>query len=129
MALVEDFVAEVRAVTEVSTRVGLRIYPVVDAGQELPSMVYNWRGLSRDSYTIGSFGLRDSFVQLDIYSADYAEVNTLRNAILERFNNFAGQLNSNTTVSSCKVINTREELDNTNRAVFRAIIEIQILSD
>lgn len=129
MTIVRDFVAELGAVTQVSTDVGNRIHPVVDIGDQLPSIVYNIRGGARESYVQNSFGLRETFIQMDVYTSSYAQLDSLRDAIISHFNGFTGQFNSSTQVSSCKVITTRELKDSRNDRVFRSVIELNILSE
>lgn len=133
MAFREDFIAELRSISEVQTNIGERTFPLVDRGHELPSIVYNMRGETRDSFTEGSFGLRETFVQIDIYHNSYGDLNTIRDAILMHFNGFIGYLNSSaddggTFVSSTSIINTRELVDQQDDTVYRAIIEINLLS-
>ena len=129
MALIGDFVAELAAITEVSTAVGASIHPVVDTGQALPSIVFNTRGGAREAYVKDSFGLRETFIQLDIYSETYAQLDSLRNAVISHFNGFTGQFNSNTQISSCQFVTARELRDGQNDRVYRAVIEFNILSD
>lgn len=129
MTIVRDFVAELGSVTEVSTAVGTRIHPLTDLGMALPSIVYNIRGGARESYVQNSFGLRETFIQLDVYTDSYSQLDSLRDAIISHFNGFTGQFNSSTQVSSCKVITTRELNDSRNSRVFRGIIELNILSE
>ena len=129
MALITDFVAELRGITQVSTDVGDRVHPVVDRGMGIPSIVYNTRGGFRESYTKDSFGLRETFIQLDVYAESYSQLDGLRSAILDHFNGFTGQFNNTTVVSSCKGVTTRELRDGQNNEVYRSVIEFNILSE
>ena len=129
MAIVSDFVAELAAVPAVNTAVGNRIHPVVDVGQTTPSIVYNIRGAIPEAYVQGSYGLRETFIQLDVYSSSYLQLDTLRDAIITHFNGFTGQFNSNTQVSSCRAITSRELRDGQNNEVYRLVIEFNILSE
>ena len=127
MAFINDFITTLRAIQSVSDDVGNRTYALVDTGKELPSMVFTTRGLAPDTYIKDSSGLTDTFIQLDIYAETYTQLNTLRGDVISEFNNYLGTMGDDTIVSSCKVVNTREELDASNREVFRAIIEIRVL--
>ena len=127
MAFINDFITTLRAIQSVSDDVGDRTYALVDTGKELPSIIFNTRGLAPDTYTKDSSGLTDTFIQLDIYADTYTQLNTLREDVIAEFNNYSGTMGADTIVSSCKVVNTREELDASNREVFRAIIEIRVL--
>lgn len=129
MSIIVDFIAELSSITEVSTAVDTRINPLIDDLHVLPTIVYNTRGGIRESYIKDSFGLRETFIQLDLYSKDYSELDIVRDAIISRFNGFTGHLNTDgALVSSSKVTTTRELPDGQNREVLRAIIEINILS-
>ena len=133
MSIVSDFVAELRSIPALVV-LGNRTFPLIDRSHQLPSLVYNSRGLARESYVQGSFGLRETFIQMDVYSNSYAELDTLRDAIISHFNGFTGNFNSSamdggTFVSSCQIVNTRELVDGQNDLVYRAVIEINILSE
>ena len=129
MAFLEDFRGELGGITALAD---ITIEPVINNSKQLPAVVYNSRGLARQSYTIGSFGLRETFIQIDVYSNDYTQLNTLRNAIVEHFNGFTGTLDEDssgtTIVSSCQVVTTREDLDGANPNTYRSTIELNILS-
>ena len=133
MSILADFVAELRSIPALVV-LGNRTFPLIDRSHELPSLVYNSRGLARESYVQGSFGLRETFIQMDLYSHSYAELDTLRDAIINHFNGFTGRFNSSamdggTRVSSCSIVTTRELVESQNDQVYRAIIEINILSE
>ena len=133
MSIIADFVAELRSIPDVLTFVSQRIYPLIDKGDTLPSIVYNTRGGVRESYIRDSFGLRETFIQMDLYTEDYAQLDTLRDAIAERFNGFVGAFNAaamsgGTTVSSCQIVTTRDTLETQNPVVYRTTIELNILS-
>ncbi len=130
MSFIKDFVAELRPLVP---EVGTRTFPLIDKGTELPSIVYNSRGLVGEAYVKDSVGLVETFIQLDVYSVDYEELDTLRTAITNHFNGFTGTFNSTaadggTIVSSCSVITTREFVESQNPVVYRANIELNILS-
>ena len=133
MSIIRDFVAEVGGIAALAP-LGGRIHPLVDHGQALPSLVYNNRGLVQESYVQGSFGLRETFIQMDLYSNSYAELDTLRTAIINHFNGFTGAFNASamdggTVVSSCKIVTSRELIESGNNRVYRAILELNVLSE
>lgn len=134
MAIIVDFVAELRSVNGVSGVVSNEnINPIVDNNGVTPSIVYNARGGARESYTKDSFGLRETFIQLDVYTDSYSQLDSLRSAIISHFNGFVGNFNSGamdggTNVSSCKIVTTRELIDGQNNEIYRGVIELNILS-
>lgn len=134
MSIITDLVAEIRAIPAVSSTVGARVFPLVDQGDTLPSITYNSRGGSLEAFVKGSFGLRDTFMQLDVYSADYAELDGIRNAIVDHFNGFIGNLNGSADdggsfITGATIENVRELVDTKSPIVFRVIIEINFLSE
>ena len=115
MAVIEDFVGEIRSIPALA---GVGVQPVINNSKQLPTIVYNSRGLVRESYVQGSFGLRNTLFQIDVYSEDYTQLNNLREAIIDRFHGFIGVFNEaaggTTIVSSCKVVTAREDLNDSN---------------
>ena len=129
MAVIEDFVGELRSIPALA---GIGTQPVINNSKQLPTIVYNSRGLVRESYVQGSFGLRNTLFQIDVYSEDYTQLNSLREAIIDRFHGFIGVFNEaaggTTIVSSCKVVTAREDLNDSNDNTYRASIELNIFS-
>ena len=129
MAVIEDFVGEIRSIPALA---GIGVQPVINNSKQIPTSVYNTRGLVRESYVQGSFGLRITLFQIDVYSDDYTQLNNLREAIIDRFHGFIGVFNEagggTTFVSSCKVITAREDLNDSNDNTYRASVELNILS-
>ena len=129
MAVIEDFVGELRSIPALA---GVGVQPVINNSKQLPTIVYNSRGLVRESYVQGSFGLRNTLFQIDVYSEDYTQLNNLREAIIDRFHGFIGVFNEaaggTTIVSSCKVVTAREDLNDSNDNTYRASIELNIFS-
>ena len=129
MAVIEDFVGEIRSIPALA---GIGVQPVINNSKQIPTIVYNTRGLVRESYVQGSFGLRITLFQIDVYSDDYTQLNNLREAIIDRFHGFIGVFNEagggTTFVSSCKVITAREDLNDSNDNTYRASVELNILS-
>ena len=129
MAVIEDFVGEIRSIPALA---GIGVQPVINNSKQLPTIVYNSRGLVRESYVQGSFGLRNTLFQIDVYSEDYTQLNNLREAIIDRFHGFIGVFNETaggtTIVSSCKVVTAREDLNDSNDNTYRASIELNIFS-
>ena len=129
MAVIEDFVGELRSIPVLA---GIGTQPVINNSKQLPTIVYNSRGLVRESYVQGSFGLRNTLFQIDVYSEDYTQLNNLREAIIDRFHGFIGVFNEaaggTTRVSSCKVTTAREDLNDSNDNTYRASIELNIFT-
>lgn len=130
MSILAEFVGELRTVDGIMGVIpNQSIMPLVNSQKTLPALVYNARGHARESYTIGSFGLRETFIQLDVYTASFSQLDSLRDAIITHFNGFTGQFNgAGEFITSTTVVTARDGFDSANPEVFRTTIELNILS-
>ena len=130
MSILAEFVGELRTVDGIMGVIpNQSIMPLVNSQKTLPALVYNARGHARESYTIGSFGLRETFIQLDVYTASFSQLDSLRDAIITHFNGFTGQFNgAGEFITSTTVVTARDGFDAANPEVFRTTIELNILS-
>ena len=130
MSILAEFVGELRSVPAIMGIIpNQSIMPVINSQKTLPALVYNARGHARESYTQDSFGLRETFIQLDVYTETFAQLDNLRDAIITHFNGFTGQFNGEGEfITSTTIVTARDGFDTANPEVYRTTIEINILS-
>ena len=130
MSILAEFVGELRTVDGIMGVIpNQSIMPLVNTQKTLPAIVYNARGHARENYAGGSTGLRETFIQLDIYTESFTQLDSLRDAVITHFNGFTGQFNSTGEfITSTTVVTARDSFDNANPEVYRTSIELNILS-
>lgn len=121
MQLTKDFAG--RLSTAVSPT---RAYPAISKTTDLPAVVYSGRGGIREAFYSGSYGLRETRFQVDVYSKSYSEATDLRDAIVGSFQGFSGFLGSS-FVSKSIVDNTVELFEDAGEKIYRIIIDITLL--
>jgi hypothetical protein len=121
MQLTKDFAAKLSAAVTPT-----RASPAVTSNTNLPAVVYSGRGGIREEFYTGSFGLRATRFQVDVYSKTYAEVVSLKDNVLAAFHGFTGAMGA-TNVSRCTVDNTLETFTDNDEKVYRIIIDLTIL--
>ena len=123
LQLIEDFyvalAAAVPTIPADSVGVG------ANTSSALPAVNYTVRGGIRDSFYSGSFGLRRTTFQIDIYTKTYAENVTLRDNVLTAFHGFTGVMGSS-FVSSALATNMVDTYEDKGERLYRTILEIQI---
>ena len=121
MQLTKDFAAKLATATSPT-----RAYPAISKSTALPAVVYSGRGGIREAFYSGSYGLRETRFQVDVYSKTYSEASTLKDSILTAFHGFSGAMGSS-FVSRSTVDNTLETFDDSGEKIYRMIIEITLL--
>ena len=121
MQLTKDFAAKLATATSPT-----RAYPAIAKTTDLPAVVYSGRGGIRQAFYSGSYGLRETRFQVDIYSKTYTEVSALKDSILAAFHGFSGPMGSS-TVSRSTVDNTLENFTDDGEKVYRIIMDITLL--
>lgn len=121
MQLTKDFAAKLA--TTVSPT---RAYPTIARTTALPAVVYAGRGGIREAFYSGSYGLRETRFQVDVYTKTYSEAATLKDSIIGAFHGFSGVMGSS-TVSRSTVDNTIENFSDSDEKIYRIIIEITLL--
>jgi len=121
MQLTKDFAAKLATATSPT-----RAFPAISKSTDLPAVVYSGRGGIREAFYSGSYGLRETRFQVDVYSKTYSEASTLKDSILTAFHGFSGAMGSS-TVSRSTVDNTLETFDDSGEKIYRMIIEITLL--
>ena len=128
MSLGIDLRADLLTVTAISNLVGTRIYPVVDRGEELPSLVYRVDDGLRESTITGSFGIARTSVTLDFYTYTYSDINTVKDAIISRYHGRSGQFaSSGRFYGNCEIENINETFDDYDDSVYRCIIDLTFI--
>ena len=121
MQLTKDFKAKLATATTPT-----KVYPAVAKTTDLPAVVYTGRNGIRELFYNGSYGMRTTNFQVDVYAKTYSEAVTLRDSIITAFHSFSGTMGSS-TVSRSIVDNTIETFDDSGEKIYRIIIEISIL--
>jgi len=121
MQLTKDFAARLSAAITPT-----RAYPAISKATNLPAVVYSGRGGIREAFYSGSYGLRQTRFQVDVYSKSYADATVLRDAIVSSFHGFSGVMGSS-TVSKATVDNTIEAFDGEDEKIYRIILDITLL--
>ena len=121
MQLTKDFAAKLATATSPT-----RAYPAISKSTALPAVVYSGRGGIREAFYSGSYGLRETRFQIDVYSKSYSGVSTLKDSIISAFHGFSGTMGSS-FVSRSTVDSTLETFDDSGEKIYRIIIEITLL--
>jgi len=121
MQLTKDFAAKL-ATTVTPTRA----YPAIARTTDLPAVVYSGRGGIREAFYSGSYGLRETRFQVDVYTKTYSEAATLKDSIIGAFHGFTGVMGSS-TVGRSTVDNTLENFNDSGEKIYRVIIDITLL--
>lgn len=121
MQLTKDFASKLA--TTVSPT---RAYPATSNSTDLPAVVYSGRGGVRQMFYNGSYGLRQTHFQVDVYTKTYTEAASLKDSIITAFHGFTGAMGSS-TVGRSTVDNTLESFTDGSEKTYRIIIDITLL--
>lgn len=121
MQLTKDFAAKLATATSPT-----RAFPAISKTTDLPAVVYSGRGGIRQAFYSGSYGLRETRFQVDVYSKTYSEATALKDSILTAFHGFSGTMGSS-TVSRSTVDNTLESFSDNDEKIYRIILDITLL--
>ena len=104
-----------------------QINPVVaNPAGTFPSLTFAVRDGFPDTFYRGSFDLTRMSVDLNLYSTNYTELQTLKFAILSRYNGFSGTLGTQ-TIDRIVVANSFDTFDDDpSTKVYRVIIELDL---
>lgn len=119
--LIKDFSAALVAAVPTAT-----VHPMVNSSNSLPSAIYSVRGGARDLFYTGSYGLRSTGFQVDLYAKTYTEVIGLKEAVLTAFHGFSGIMGT-TLISRGVVNNIIEAHEHDQEDLYRVILEIVLL--
>ena len=121
MQLTKDFATKLATATSPT-----RAFPAISKSTALPAVVYSGRGGIREAFYSGSYGLRETRFQVDVYSKTYTEASTLKDSILTAFHGFSGAMGSS-IVSRSTVDNTLENFTDDDEKIYRIILDITLL--
>lgn len=121
MQLTKDFAVMLAAATTPT-----RAYPAISKTTDLPAVVYSGRGGIREAFYSGSYGLRETRFQVDVYTKTYSEAATLKDSIITAFHGFSGDMGSS-FVSRSTVDNTLESFSDNGEKIYRIILDITLL--
>lgn len=121
MQLTKDFASKLSATVSPT-----RASPAIAKSTDLPAVVYAGRGGIRQVFYNGSYGLRETRFQVDVYSSTYSEASTLKDSIITAFHGFSGTMGS-TFVSKATVDNTLESFSDNGEKIYRVILDITLL--
>jgi len=121
MQLTKDFAAKLATATSPT-----RAFPAISKTTALPAVVYSGRGGIREAFYSGSYGLRETRFQVDVYAKTYTEATTLKDSILAAFHGFSGAMGSS-IVSRSTVDNTLENFTDDDEKIYRIILDITLL--
>ena len=81
--------------TDVSDVIGTKVFPAIaPQGTELPYITYQIISNNADQHMSGASGLQETRIQLNCWSASYAEVQNLAEAVRESLLPMSGTINS-----------------------------------
>ncbi len=121
MQLTKDFAAKLATVVAPT-----RAYPAIAKTTNLPAVVYSGRGGIREAFYSGSYGLRETRFQVDVYTKTYSEAADLKDSIIAEFHGFTGTMGSS-TVGRSTVDNTLENFNDDGEKIYRIILDITLL--
>ena len=121
MQLTKDFASKLATATSPT-----RAFPTISKTTDLPAVVYSGRGGIREAFYSGSYGLRETRFQVDVYAKTYTEASTLKDSIIAAFHGFSGAMGSS-TVSRSTVDNTLENFTDDGEKIYRIIVDITLL--
>ncbi len=123
--LIKDFFVELKAITEVSSFAGARVYPLVARSGQEDFIVYTpVTGGIPELLHAGDKGITSQTIQVDIYSRSFATNQTVADSIVDYFNGLSGVINSNTIVSMASVTSKRDGIDPEDSLLNRCSIDI-----
>lgn len=123
MALLSDFVTDLA-----TTLPAVSINPVTNKATVFPSCTFQSRDGLRQQFYVGSEGLRSHKITLNLYSKSYAELQTLKDTVIQSYHGFSGVLQTS-TVTRMLINSTFEDIEelSINDTLYRCILEIEIL--
>ena len=129
VAVQEAFIADLRAITALTTLVENRIYPLaVPSGAGLPAIQYRFSDGYPEAFYRNSFGLNLYQLQLDVYAESYRVNQTMVDLITSRYNGFQGALGtSNIIIQRASLTNVLNTIDTSSGEVFRTVIELDFM--
>ena len=122
VALVDAFFDDVEAnIPDIG-----QISPVVgDPSGAFPSLTYTLRDGYAPTFYRGSFGLNTLNIDLNLFSPNYTELQTIKYALLTRYNGFSGSLGTQ-IVSRIQVVNAFDTFDDdSNTRLYHVIVELE----
>ena len=123
----QDFANDLAAIPEVSTATEGRVFPLlIDSSDALPAISFNILAGNQDSFYVGSFGLTDYTVDINIYSRSYSTNQTLVDALTGRYNGTRVLLNNSTLAQRAIVENIINTLDNADSKVYRTTVQLTL---
>lgn len=119
--LIKDF----RTALEVAVP-SAAVKPALGKNVVLPAAVYSARNGMRDLFYKDSYGLRQTEFTVNIFSKTYAELQDLKESVVDAFHGFSGTLGTS-AVSKIEVVNILDGFDTEMETVHRSTILINIL--
>ena len=133
--VINSFIQDFRAQTTIAQDLRTNFYPMVAPKSALPVTVYEYSDGVRESLYSGSFGLRTSTIVLNMYSLNYDQLVTARDAIESRYSGFSGNFTLGTGASATTVLVQRIVMNDSffalqdgNDKVYRCTIELDLIS-
>ena len=129
MTIANDFRADLLSVQAISDIVDDRVYPVVDRGKVLPSMVFTISSDSRMPSFGNRFYNRDRTITLRFYTKDYDQIAPLTALIRDRYDGFFGRLNgTGIGIAHSEVSNVVESFDSTDDLTYTTVFSINFIT-
>lgn len=115
MSLITEFVDILQAAAPSAV-----VRPLISKDKALPAVTYSVRNGVRDLFYVGSYGLRTTGFDVSVYSKTYAEMQTLKNALISA-------LHGTTEIGSRSIItNIFESYDDDPEEIYSAIITVEV---
>lgn len=117
-AFFDDVEANISGIGQISPVVG-------DPNGNFPSLTYTLRDGYAPVFYRGSFGLNTLNIDLNLFSPNYTELQTIKYALLTRYNGFSGSLGTQ-IVSRIQVVNAFDTFDDdSNTRLYHVIVELE----
>jgi len=121
--MLPDFISHLATVIP-----SVSIHPVTNKASVFPSCTFQVRDGLREQFYVGSEGLRNHKITLNLYCKSYAELQTLKETLTTSYHGFSGVIGSSTItrILISSSVEDTEELS-TNDTLYRCILELEIL--
>ena len=127
MTVATDLYSTLTGDSGIAAVVGTRVYPVIDRGASVPSIVYNFQNNFPRATMGQQTTIRRMDLQLDFFTKTYADIDTIRQRFNAIFNSRTFAL-GNTNVTGSYISGSIETIDDDDDTTFRLITEVVIFA-
>jgi len=122
--MIEDFVADLKAIPLVASFTGGRVFPMVSRkGYGKQFITFTPISVSQP-LQFSSLGLTTQTIQVDIYSDGFGANHEVAKVVRARYHGFNGVLNTQ-TIAMAEVVGERDFIDSVDDTLYRHSMDIQ----